>query len=78
MSDPSTSQWLSEHGRVEQLMILLHGDATIAIATDVGHVLAPVLVERALFRLRNHIPHRTWAAALGMVPGLAHRQGEGA
>jgi hypothetical protein len=37
-----------------------------------------VLVERALFRLRNHIPHRTWAAALGMVPGLAHRQGEGA
>ena len=76
MSDTSTSQWLSEHGRVEQLMILLHGDATIAIATDVGHVLAPVLVERALFRLRNHIPHRTWAAAMGQVPGLAARQDE--
>jgi len=54
----------------------LHGDATIDIAEDVGHELAPVLVERALFRLRNHIPYRTWAAALGTVPGLARRSGE--
>jgi len=33
-------------------------------------------VDRALFRLRNHIPHRTWAAALGTVPGLARHQAD--
>ena len=54
----------------------LQGDATIDIAEDVGHELAPVLVERALFRLRNHIPYRTWAAAMGTVPGLARRADE--
>jgi|JI10StandDraft_1071094.scaffolds.fasta_scaffold399915_2 phospholipase/carboxylesterase len=54
----------------------LNGDATVDIAEGIGHELAPVLVERALFRLRNHIPHRTWAAAMGQVPGLAARQDE--
>ncbi len=53
----------------------LQGDATIDIASRVGHALPPVLVECALQRLRSHIPHRTWAAALGAVPGLAERQG---
>jgi phospholipase/carboxylesterase len=48
----------------------LNGDATLDVAEGVGHQLHPVLVERALFRLRNHIPARTWAAALGAVPGL--------
>lgn len=52
----------------------LHGDATIDIADGVGHELAPVLLQCALQRLRSHIPHRTWAAALGAVPGLAERQ----
>lgn len=46
------------------------GDATVDIAAGVGHELAPVLLQRALHRLRSHIPHRTWAAALGAVPGL--------
>ena len=41
------------------------GDATIDIAHGVGHELHPALIERALFRLRNHIPLRTWRAALG-------------
>jgi len=54
----------------------LQGDATIDIAAGVGHELAPVLVDRALFRLRNHIPHRTWAAALGTVPGLARHSAD--
>lgn len=45
------------------------GDATIDIAHGVGHQLHPALVDRALFRLRNHIPARTWRAALGAVPG---------
>ena len=43
----------------------LHGDATLDIAEGIGHELHPVLVQRALYRLRNHIPARTWAAALG-------------
>lgn len=41
------------------------GDATIDIAEGVGHELHPVLIDRALFRLRNHIPLRTWQAAMG-------------
>lgn len=46
-----------------------HGDATIDIAHGVGHELHPALIERALFRLRNHIPLRTWQAALGAAGG---------
>jgi len=48
----------------------LNGDATLDIAEGIGHQLHPALVDRALFRLRNHIPARTWAAALGAVPTL--------
>ena len=51
----------------------LRGDATIDIAQGVGHELPAVLIDCALHRLRNHIPQRTWAAALGAVPGLAGR-----
>ena len=40
-------------------------DATVDIAQGVGHEVHPALIERALFRLRNHIPLRTWQAALG-------------
>lgn len=47
----------------------LNGDATMDVADGIGHELHPVLAQRALFRLRNHIPARTWAAALGAVPG---------
>lgn len=49
---------------------LLQGDATLDIAEGVGRELHPALIERLLFRLRNHIPARTWAAALGSVPVL--------
>ena len=45
----------------------LGADATIDIAQGVGHTLPAVLVDCALHRLRNHIPQRTWAAALGAV-----------
>lgn len=51
----------------------LQGDATLDIASGTGHALAPALIDCALHRLRSHIPHRTWAAALGMVPGLSGR-----
>jgi phospholipase/carboxylesterase len=52
----------------------MQADATIDIASNVGHVLAPVLAQCAVQRLQTHIPHRTWAAAMGAVPGLARRQ----
>ncbi|MDH4391894.1 MAG: esterase [Aquabacterium sp.] len=53
----------------------LQGDATIDIASGVGHDLPPALVQCAVQRLQTHIPHRTWMAAMGAVPGLAGRQG---
>jgi phospholipase/carboxylesterase len=57
---------------IERLAVL-RGDATIDIAEGVGHALPPALIARAVERLRSHIPQRTWAAALGAVPGLAVR-----
>ncbi|MBG6081261.1 phospholipase/carboxylesterase [Rubrivivax gelatinosus] len=46
----------------------LNGDATLDVAEGLGHVLHPALVDRAIFRLRHHIPARTWAEALGSAP----------
>ncbi len=67
----------AEHSRQAlETMAALNGDATLDIAEGVGHLLHPVLVKRALFRLRNHIPARTWAAALGAVPELRRAEGE--
>ena len=68
------------HGGADPVMPALHaraaiqhlatlgGDATVDIAEGVGHELHPVLLGRALHRLRSHIPLRTWQAALGAVP----------
>lgn len=50
---------------------VLQGDATLDIAKGVGHALHPALIDSALFRLQNHIPHRTWREALGAVPASA-------
>lgn len=49
----------------------LQGDATIDIAEGAGHEINGALLNCALFRLRNHIPHRSWAAALGAAPAGA-------
>jgi phospholipase/carboxylesterase len=46
----------------------LRADASLDLAQGVGHELHPALIDSALFRLRNHIPHRTWRAALGGLP----------
>lgn len=54
----------------------LQGDATIDIAEGVGHEINGDLLACALHRLRSHIPHRTWAAALGAVRGAAAREAE--
>lgn len=64
----------ADHARAAMQRIAeLQGDATIDIAQGVGHELPAALVDCAIERLRSHIPHRTWAAALGTVPGLADR-----
>lgn len=52
----------------------IHGDATADIAEGVGHELPPELMRCAIDRLRSHIPHRTWVAAMGAARGLAERQ----
>ncbi|WP_025140460.1 esterase [Achromobacter sp. DH1f] len=44
----------------------LHGDATIDIATHVGHELHPALIQRAIVRLQTCVPLRSWEAALGL------------
>ena len=41
------------------------GDATIDIASQVGHEIDAHLLDSALLRLRSHIPARTWAEAIG-------------
>jgi len=51
----------------------LQADATADIAEGAGHEMPMALIQQALHRLRSHIPHRTWAAAMGAVPGLADR-----
>lgn len=43
----------------------LDGDATLDVASGVGHVLHPALIDCCLHRLTHHIPQRTWRAALG-------------
>lgn len=66
-----------QHARAAvQRLADLHGDATIDIAEGAGHEINGALLNRALFRLRNHIPHRSWAAAMGSVPGLAAKEAE--
>lgn len=63
----------AESRRAIERLAALQGDATIDIVKGVGHALAPELVQAAVHRLRTHIPHRTWIAAMGEVPGLAGR-----
>lgn len=60
-----------------QALAALQGDATLDIAEGIGHEVHPALIQRALFRLRNHIPARTWAAALGAVAQLPPTVGHG-
>ena len=43
----------------------LQGDATIDIASAVGHELHPALVDRALSRLQTCVPLRSWKRAMG-------------
>lgn len=66
-----------DHARAAmQRLADLQADATIDIAEGIGHEINGHLLQCALHRLRSHIPHRTWAAAMGAVPGLADRASE--
>jgi phospholipase/carboxylesterase len=47
-----------------QWLAALQGDATLDVASGVGHELHPALIDSALHRLRSHIPLRTWQAAM--------------
>ena len=49
-------------------------DATLDIVEGAGHEINAALLDCALHRLRSHIPHRTWAAAIGAAPGAGRRQ----
>ena len=61
----------ADHARQAlQWLGALQGDATLDVAQDVGHELHPALIDCALHRLKNHIPLRTWRAALGAQPPL--------
>lgn len=65
------------HGEADDVVAVAHsrrafehlaaqqGDATVDLASGVGHELHPVLVARALDRLQSLIPLRTWRRALG-------------
>jgi phospholipase/carboxylesterase len=42
----------------------LRGDATMDVASNVGHEIHPALVDRAISRLQTYIPLRSWQQAL--------------
>ena len=59
----------AQHARAAiERLAELQGDATIDIAEGVGHEINAHLLQCALHRLTSHIPHRTWAEALGAAP----------
>jgi phospholipase/carboxylesterase len=66
-----------QHARraIEHLATLPGADATIDIASGIGHEIDKALLDSALHRLTHHIPARTWAAALGGVAAAASPDG---
>jgi phospholipase/carboxylesterase len=52
------------HAAYERLMEL-QGDATLDVASLVGHEIHPALADRAIHRLQTCIPLRSWKQALG-------------
>ncbi|NYT23548.1 esterase [Alcaligenaceae bacterium] len=43
----------------------IHADATIDVASQVGHEMHPALIEQAIVRLQTCVPLRSWQAAYG-------------
>jgi len=52
----------------------LQGDATLDIASRVGHELHNALIRQAIYRLQTCIPLRNWKAALGDLRGGSEGQ----
>lgn len=48
----------------QQRLAELQGDATIDVASRIGHQLHPVLVRQAIVRLKTCVPLRKWAQAV--------------
>ncbi|MBI3432868.1 MAG: esterase [Hydrogenophilales bacterium] len=65
------------HGKEDRIIPVAHayaayerlsqhqGDATLDVASNVGHEIHAALVDRAVYRLQTCIPLRTWKHALG-------------
>ncbi len=49
------------HGRLAEL----GGDATLDMASSVGHVLHDALIRQAIVRLQTYLPLRSWEAVMG-------------
>lgn len=60
-----------------QRLAELQADATIDIAEGAGHEINGALFNQAIFRLRNHIPYRSWMAAMGHAQAQAQTQTSG-
>ncbi len=57
----SVSHARAAHARLAEL----RGDATLDIASAVGHELHVALIDQAIYRLQTCVPLRRWEAALG-------------
>jgi phospholipase/carboxylesterase len=64
---------VDEARRALERLAEIGADATLDIVEGAGHEISAAMLDCALHRLRSHIPHRTWAAALGQVPGAGRR-----
>jgi phospholipase/carboxylesterase len=49
----------------------LQGDATLDVASTVGHELHPALIEQAIVRLQTCVPLRSWEEAISSLQGTA-------
>lgn len=50
----------------------LQGDATLDVASRIGHELHDALIKQAVVRLQTCVPLRSWEAALGSLQEEAH------
>jgi phospholipase/carboxylesterase len=69
-----------EHVPVDQIreaharLAELDGDATLDIASAIGHEMHPALVGQAIHRLQTCVPLRSWQAAMGELAARADDQ----
>lgn len=56
---------LSAMKETHEHLAALQGDATLDVASNVGHELHQALIDQAVYRLQTCVPLRSWKAALG-------------